>query len=536
MSDLPKSLVPRLPRTGRRIPVRTAWAGTLAAVTAGSLLLGTVPGAPGRPAEAAGPPPEHRAGAGPAARAAEPVVEAAALTGADAGFSGVAMAQVLAVLDRAERLTGTGGTEHDAAVAQAARSLDDLVAAYLGVRRQAYPVTHPAAYPVPVTFGRLLAAAVRLSYLLDAAERAAAVDDHVARLEASAPADGPEAPTARTDGGAGRERRTNEGLPGLVTAYDSTTGYANGRIPSVVLCTLGFAPGQLLRCDAAEHLEALNAAFEREFGRPIPITDSYRSYAEQVAVAHSKPHLAAVPGTSNHGWGLAVDLGAPISGGRSAEYRWLRAHAPEHGWDNPAWARPGGSKPEPWHFEFVAAGPVGDRGVFGRGAVVDDATDRTAAGATSTGRAADGAARPDVSQPSRPDAPAGGTGKDTGKDSGKGSDGKPGKGETKPAPEPTTKPKPTPKPTPKPAPSPSPSEPEPEPSPSEPGSTPAPTPSEPAPSEPPTPEPTPEPTAPAEPTPAEPTPSATPSGQSPTASPAASPSASAAPSATAEDD
>ncbi|HEV6954776.1 MAG TPA: hypothetical protein VKY86_16180, partial [Promicromonospora sp.] len=181
MSDLSKSLVPRLPRTGRRTPVRTAWAGTLAAVTAGSLLLGTVPGTPGRPAEAAGPPPQHRAGAGPESPA---TVEAAALTSADAGFSEVAMVQVLAVLDRAERLTGPDGTEHSPAVAQAARSLDELVAAYLGVRRQAYPVTHPAAYPVPVTFGRLLAAAVRLSYLLDAAERTAAVDDHLARLEA----------------------------------------------------------------------------------------------------------------------------------------------------------------------------------------------------------------------------------------------------------------------------------------------------------------------------------------------------------------
>ena len=102
--------------------------------------------------------------------------------------------------------------------------------------------------------------------------------------------------------------------------------------------------------------------FEQEFGYPIPITDSYRPYAAQVP-AGTKPHLAAIPGTSNHGWGLAVDLDDPIAGGDSPEYVWLRLHGPDYGWDNPSWAQLGGAKPEPWHFEFFAAGSIPNRAI-----------------------------------------------------------------------------------------------------------------------------------------------------------------------------
>ncbi|WP_157803814.1 M15 family metallopeptidase [Luteimicrobium subarcticum] len=136
----------------------------------------------------------------------------------------------------------------------------------------------------------------------------------------------------------------------------STSHYANGEIPASALCAVPFSPGQELRCDAEERLVALDAAFVKKFGHHIPITDSYRSFSEQVAVYAAKPRLAAIPGTSNHGWGLALDLGSPISSGLSAEYYWLRANAPDYGWDNPTWARLDGSKPEPWHFEFFAGG------------------------------------------------------------------------------------------------------------------------------------------------------------------------------------
>jgi len=83
------------------------------------------------------------------------------------------------------------------------------------------------------------------------------------------------------------------------------------------------------------------------------LTDSYRSLASQYSVAARKPGLAARPGTSEHGWGLAVDVcGGPDQVG-SARRAWFLENAPAFGWDNPDWARPEGSKPEPWHWEFV---------------------------------------------------------------------------------------------------------------------------------------------------------------------------------------
>lgn len=128
--------------------------------------------------------------------------------------------------------------------------------------------------------------------------------------------------------------------------------YGNGQIPSNVLCDLGWAPNQLLRCDAAAELENLNDAFRAEFGRNLDVTDGYRSYAEQLSVAASKGGLAAVPGTSNHGWGQAVDLSGGIESFGTAEHAWMVANAGKYGWKHPAWAQAGGSKPEAWHWEY----------------------------------------------------------------------------------------------------------------------------------------------------------------------------------------
>ena len=64
---------------------------------------------------------------------------------------------------------------------------------------------------------------------------------------------------------------------------------------------------------------------------------------------------AAVPGTSVHGWGRAVDL--QDSNGKltfdSPAYQWLQANAWRWGFVHPAWAEPGGSSPEPWHWEHA---------------------------------------------------------------------------------------------------------------------------------------------------------------------------------------
>jgi zinc D-Ala-D-Ala carboxypeptidase len=58
-------------------------------------------------------------------------------------------------------------------------------------------------------------------------------------------------------------------------------------------------------------------------GVNITLTDSYRDYATQVRLraewcAQNKCYMAATPGTSNHGWGCAID----VANGRD----WMKHH------------------------------------------------------------------------------------------------------------------------------------------------------------------------------------------------------------------
>nr|WP_232807361.1 NlpC/P60 family protein [Geodermatophilus chilensis] len=127
-------------------------------------------------------------------------------------------------------------------------------------------------------------------------------------------------------------------------------GWSNGRIPTTALCAI--ARGHALRCDAAAGYAALADAYRAAFGSPLCITDSYRSLSAQVTAFRAKPELAAVPGTSNHGWALAVDLCGGINVAGTVQSAWMAANAGRFGFVQPDWARPGGEKPEPWHWEF----------------------------------------------------------------------------------------------------------------------------------------------------------------------------------------
>jgi LAS superfamily LD-carboxypeptidase LdcB len=128
-------------------------------------------------------------------------------------------------------------------------------------------------------------------------------------------------------------------------------GYANGMIPSSALCGIGVG-SLLLRCDAAVAFRLMDQAFTNQFGKRLCATDGYRSLIEQRRLILAKPGLAAVPGTSDHGWGLAADLCGGVESFGTPEHNWLVANAPSFGWRHPAWARQGGSRPEPWHFDF----------------------------------------------------------------------------------------------------------------------------------------------------------------------------------------
>lgn len=138
----------------------------------------------------------------------------------------------------------------------------------------------------------------------------------------------------------------------LAEFANSLADYANGRIPASSMTRLSWADEHMLRTDAAAQFELLNQAFHAEFGRNIGVTDSYRSHEGQVACRRAKGSWCATPGTSNHGWGTAVDLNGGINDFGSAEHNWMRENAPYFGWIHPSWARAGGSKPEPWHWEF----------------------------------------------------------------------------------------------------------------------------------------------------------------------------------------
>ncbi|MBO1750881.1 M15 family metallopeptidase [Actinotalea sp. BY-33] len=128
-------------------------------------------------------------------------------------------------------------------------------------------------------------------------------------------------------------------------------GGANGQIPASDLCTL-WDGNHMLRGDAAVAIAELNQNFRAVFSRDLCLTDSYRTLASQRRLIYQKPGLAATPGRSNHGWGLAVDLCSSETGS-STVMQWLLENGPTYGWDNPDWARSGGSGPyEPWHWEY----------------------------------------------------------------------------------------------------------------------------------------------------------------------------------------
>jgi len=133
----------------------------------------------------------------------------------------------------------------------------------------------------------------------------------------------------------------------------------NGQFPSTMLAYLGWPEADHLRLvpAAAASLTRLAAKFERDHGKPLYVTDAYRTLASQVSLKISKSKFAATPGTSNHGLGLATDLASRINVEGSLEHLWMEVHGPTFGWINPAWATnydPRDGQHEPWHWEYHA--------------------------------------------------------------------------------------------------------------------------------------------------------------------------------------
>ncbi|MEO6144216.1 MAG: D-alanyl-D-alanine carboxypeptidase family protein [Dermatophilaceae bacterium] len=160
------------------------------------------------------------------------------------------------------------------------------------------------------------------------------------------------------------DRRLAEALHGqdfkLLTDDSSSCGrddpanYANGQLPASALCPLYAAPDQSLRREAALAFNAMSNAYQQQTGSALCVADSYRSYVEQVAIKLERPGLAATPGTSQHGLGLALDLCGGVQNFSAPAHLWMQRNAPLYGWFHPGWAEPSGVLPEPWHWEFAS--------------------------------------------------------------------------------------------------------------------------------------------------------------------------------------
>lgn len=120
--------------------------------------------------------------------------------------------------------------------------------------------------------------------------------------------------------------------------------YGNGQLPAAALESIGQG-GHKLYAPAAEAWKGAVAA-ARADGVDLKVTDSYRSFDQQVDLADRKGlygdgGLAARPGTSNHGWGLAVDIDVS----NPSTMAWVKANGYKFGFVEAV-------PREPWHWEY----------------------------------------------------------------------------------------------------------------------------------------------------------------------------------------
>lgn len=128
----------------------------------------------------------------------------------------------------------------------------------------------------------------------------------------------------------------------------------NGNIDDSELVPFGDAwPGHKGQKEMVEAFLALNHEYHKEFGVSLEFTDSYRSYPAQVDTKRRKGKLAATPGTSNHGGGIAIDFASNINHFDSPQYKWMMENAPNFGFVNPPLLRDGKGVDEAWHWEYM---------------------------------------------------------------------------------------------------------------------------------------------------------------------------------------
>jgi len=123
--------------------------------------------------------------------------------------------------------------------------------------------------------------------------------------------------------------------------------YQNGRLPLELLAPIS-GTNELMWAPAAQAFERMRGDAARA-GVDLAVSDAYRPVDQQYRLAeelglYSQGGAAAVPGTSEHGWGRALDM--ELSEDALA---WLRTNAWKYGYVETV-------PREPWHWEFHPAG------------------------------------------------------------------------------------------------------------------------------------------------------------------------------------
>ena len=108
-----------------------------------------------------------------------------------------------------------------------------------------------------------------------------------------------------------------------------------------------------LRKDAGHAFIQMSNAFKQATGRTLGITEGWRSYDEQVRLYQlyksGRGNLAAKPGTSTHGAGVAVDING-YGDPNGPAFKWLQQNAQKFGYK---WTGGTFSQIEPWHWDYV---------------------------------------------------------------------------------------------------------------------------------------------------------------------------------------
>jgi hypothetical protein len=143
------------------------------------------------------------------------------------------------------------------------------------------------------------------------------------------------------------ERSSSAGGAGGGAAGGASAGISRSPAggPPTDLVSIGYGSHRLAAPAAAAYKTA-----SIKFGRPIPITDSVRSYEQQADCYRRKPDLCAKPSyNAPHVRGYAIDVDGNQTGGYENP-RLLSALS------SSGWVRNGkrvNGKPEVWHWEFV---------------------------------------------------------------------------------------------------------------------------------------------------------------------------------------